>query len=40
VSASDGIFIFLLPTLAGNVVGGTVLFGVLSYRQVRKEIEE
>ncbi|MGD9868322.1 MAG: formate/nitrite transporter family protein [Hyphomicrobiales bacterium] len=29
---------FLLPTLAGNVVGGTVLFAVLSYAQVREEI--
>lgn len=29
---------FLLPTLAGNVVGGTVLFAVLSYAQVRQEI--
>ena len=29
---------FLLPTLAGNVVGGTVLFGLLSYAQVRDEI--
>ena len=31
---------FLLPTLAGNVVGGTVLFAVLSYAQVREEIGE
>lgn len=29
---------FLLPTLAGNVVGGTLLFAVLSYAQVREEI--
>ncbi len=29
---------FLLPTLAGNIVGGTVLFGVVSYAQVREEI--
>jgi formate/nitrite transporter FocA (FNT family) len=29
---------FLLPALAGNVVGGTVLFGLLSYAQVRDEI--
>jgi formate/nitrite transporter FocA (FNT family) len=32
------IFQFLLPTLAGNVVGGTVLFAVLSYAQVKEEI--
>ncbi len=29
---------FLLPVLAGNIVGGTVLFAVLSYAQVMKEI--
>ncbi len=31
---------FFLPTLAGNVVGGTVLFAVLSYAQVRTEMKE
>lgn len=31
---------FFLPTLAGNVVGGTVLFAVLSYAQVRTEMTE
>ena len=31
---------FFLPTLAGNVFGGTVLFSVLSYGQVRDEIFE
>jgi formate/nitrite transporter FocA (FNT family) len=30
---------FFLPTLAGNVAGGTVLFAVLSYAQVREEID-
>ncbi len=29
---------FFLPTLAGNIFGGTVLFSVLSYAQVREEI--
>lgn len=29
---------FFLPTLAGNVFGGTVLFSALSYAQVREEI--
>ena len=33
------VFGFFLPTLAGNVAGGTVLFAVLSYAQVREEIE-
>ncbi len=30
---------FTLPVLAGNVVGGTVLFALLSYAQVMKEID-
>lgn len=29
---------FLLPVLAGNIVGGTALFAVLSYAQVKDEI--
>ncbi len=29
---------FFLPTLGGNVVGGTVLFAMLSYAQVKEEI--
>ena len=33
-------FGFFLPTLAGNLAGGTLLFAVLSYAQVREEIEE
>ena len=38
VSFTDAIFHFFLPTLCGNVFGGTVLFAVLSYAQVREEI--
>lgn len=30
---------FFLPTLLGNVAGGTVLFAVISYAQVREELE-
>jgi formate/nitrite transporter FocA (FNT family) len=30
---------FFLPTLIGNVAGGTVLFAVVSYAQVRSELE-
>lgn len=30
---------FALPVLAGNVVGGTALFALLSYAQIMKEIE-
>jgi formate/nitrite transporter FocA (FNT family) len=29
---------FTVPVLAGNIVGGTVLFAVLSYAQVMQEI--
>lgn len=29
---------FFLPVLAGNIVGGTALFALLSYAQVMKEI--
>ena len=36
---ADVVFGFFLPTLAGNVFGGTLLFAVLSYAQVREEIE-
>ena len=37
---SEAALTFFLPTLAGNVFGGTVLFSVLSYAQVREEIFE
>jgi len=40
ITLSNAVFDFFLPTLAGNVVGGTVLFAVLSYAQVRTEITE
>jgi formate/nitrite transporter FocA (FNT family) len=30
---------FMLPTLLGNIVGGTALFAVLSHAQVMKEID-
>jgi len=30
---------YLLPALAGNIVGGTVLFSLLAYAQVREEID-
>ena len=30
---------FLVPVLLGNIVGGTVLFALLSYAQVMKEID-
>jgi formate/nitrite transporter FocA (FNT family) len=30
---------YLLPALVGNVIGGTLLFSLLAYAQVREEIE-
>jgi formate/nitrite transporter FocA (FNT family) len=32
--------VFFIPTLLGNVAGGTILFAVLSYAQVREELDE
>ena len=40
ISFYDASVRFFLPTLAGNVFGGTILFSVLSYGQVREEIFE
>lgn len=33
------VFSFFFPTLFGNVAGGTLLFAVVSYAQVREEID-
>jgi len=38
VSPGAAVFGFLLPTLAGNIVGGSALFALLSYAQVRREM--
>ena len=38
MSVYDSIFGSILPTLAGNVFGGTVLFALLAYGQVREEV--
>ena len=35
----NSIFVFLIPALIGNVLGGTVLFSLLAYGQVRLEID-
>lgn len=34
------VFRFFLPALAGNLVGGTVIFTLLSYAQIRNELKE
>jgi formate-nitrite transporter family protein len=39
IGFGKALFGFFLPTLFGNVAGGTVLFAVLSYAQVREELE-
>lgn len=38
ISLSDAALTFFLPTLAGNIFGGTALFAALSYAQVKEEI--
>ena len=40
IGLAKTVFGFLLPTLVGNIIGGTVLFALLSYAQVREEIAE
>ncbi len=39
LSLIAGIGTLILPSLAGNVIGGTGLFALLAYAQVRKEID-
>lgn len=39
VAFTEFFFDFMLPTLAGNIVGGTALFALLSYGQVQSEID-
>lgn len=39
-SFTAAIFGFILPALAGNIIGGTGLFAVLAHGQVRPEIKE
>ncbi|MFP4003144.1 MAG: formate/nitrite transporter family protein [Alphaproteobacteria bacterium] len=34
------LFVFSLPTLAGNMVGGSALFALISYAQVKEEAPE
>lgn len=36
----DAVFGFFLPVLAGNVVGGTVIFTLMAWGQVRHELGE
>lgn len=36
----EGVVGFILPALAGNVIGGTVLFAMLAYAQIRSETRQ
>ncbi len=38
IGLGDYLFTFLLPAFAGNVIGGTALFTLLAYGQVKEEI--
>jgi formate/nitrite transporter FocA (FNT family) len=40
IDLAAAVFSFFLPTLLGNVTGGTVLFALIAYAQVRDEIDE
>ena len=40
VSLADYIFVFFIPTLLGNVLGGTTLVALLNYGQVAPEISK
>lgn len=38
ISVFDAVFSAILPTLVGNIIGGTLLFALLAYGQVKEEI--
>lgn len=39
-SLGFALFGFILPALAGNIIGGTLIFALLAHAQVHKEIED
>jgi formate/nitrite transporter FocA (FNT family) len=39
-TVGDAVFAFFLPVLAGNIVGGTLVFTMLAWGQVQEEIDE
>ncbi|WP_400083823.1 formate/nitrite transporter family protein [Yoonia sp. R78084] len=39
-TAGDAVLAFFLPVLAGNIVGGTLVFTMLAWGQVQEEIDE
>ena len=40
LSLGPAVFRFFLPVLAGNVIGGTAVFTLLTWAQIRPEVEE
>ena len=40
IAAGHAVFGFFLPVLAGNIVGGTAIFGLLAYGQVMDELRD
>ncbi len=40
LSLAPAVFRFFLPVLAGNVIGGTAVFTLLTWAQIRPEVEE
>lgn len=38
LSVPDALFSFFIPVLAGNVLGGTAIFALLAFGQVRREL--
>jgi formate/nitrite transporter FocA (FNT family) len=40
LNAFDAVFRFFLPVLAGNIVGGTAVFTLLAWGQVKEEVAE
>lgn len=40
IGAGQAVFGFFLPVLAGNVIGGTAVFTLLTWAQIKPEVEE
>jgi len=40
IGTQQAVFSFFIPVLMGNVVGGTVIFTVLAWAQIKPEVEE
>ncbi|MFW6413250.1 MAG: formate/nitrite transporter family protein [Oceanicaulis sp.] len=40
ISPFEGLFGFILPALIGNMIGGTALFALLAYAQIRDEMRQ